>query len=188
MKRRVGALEKVEADLGNLQEKIRRDAPSYKDDFINQYSQYSSFLSLFLQAPTSTDEQGIISLRELIDFVAHVADCYPQATKTFPADLVTLLTQHHAVLEPELRDKIVSSLVLLRKKDIIDSARSVGRSSPNVFTDSRQPPKYALPTPRVHAQQNPARAALPKDYLRSQILQFQVQKPQTQSNDPDRPP
>jgi len=124
VKKRVGALEKVEADLGNLQEKIRRDPKSYQDDFSNQYNQYQSFLTLFMQAPTSTDEQGVVSLRDLVDFVAHVSDCYPGVTKGFSSDLITLLTNHHAVLEPELRDKIVSSLVLLRKKDIIDSSRS----------------------------------------------------------------
>lgn len=122
MKRKVGALEKVEADLTNLQLKIKRDPKSYKEDFTNQYRQYQSFYTLLLQAPTSADEQGTTSLRDLIDFVAHVADCYPDVTKTFPSDLTVLLNQHHAVLEPELREKIVGSLVLLRKKEVIDSS------------------------------------------------------------------
>lgn len=98
---------------------------SYGDDFRNQYSQYQAFLQLFMQAPTATDNKGIVSLRELIDFVSHVADCYPAVTKDFPDELITLLNLHHAQLEPELRDKIVGSLVLLRKKDIIDSAKYV---------------------------------------------------------------
>lgn len=119
-KRKVGALEKVEADLNNLQEKIRRDPQSYKDDFGHQYSQYQSFLGLFLQAPTSADGQGLVSLQELIDFVAHVADCYPTVTAPFPADLKALL-DHHLELDVNLRDKVVSSLVLLRKREIIDS-------------------------------------------------------------------
>ncbi|THY21404.1 SDA1-domain-containing protein [Aureobasidium pullulans] len=122
VKRKVGALEKVDADLPNLQYKVRRDPASYKDDFNNQYSQYQAFLQLFMQAPSSTDSQGLVSLRELIDFVAHCADCYPKLTADFPTDLMALLRLHHAELEPELRDKVVGSLVLLRKKDIIDSA------------------------------------------------------------------
>ncbi|PNS18198.1 Protein sda1 [Sphaceloma murrayae] len=123
MKRKLGALEKVEADLPNLQAKIRRDPTSYKDDFVNQYQQYRAFLSLFLQAPTSSDEQGIVSIREQIDFVAHVADCYPVLCADFPNDLTSLLEKHHAVLDSELRDKVVGSLVLLRRKEIIDSQR-----------------------------------------------------------------
>lgn len=123
MKRKLGALEKVEADLPNLQAKIRRDPTSYKDDFVNQYQQYRAFLSLFLQAPTSSDEQGVVSIRDQIDFVAHVADCYPSICADFPNDLTSLLEKHHAVLDGELRDKIVGSLVLLRRKEIIDSQR-----------------------------------------------------------------
>jgi len=121
MKRKVGALEKVEADLPNLQHKIRNDPASYKDDFLGQYSQYTSLHELFLQSPTTTDDTGLIRLRDLIDFISHVADCYTTITSAFPQDLIALLQTHHATLDPDLRDKIVGSLVLLRKKDIIDS-------------------------------------------------------------------
>lgn len=122
MKRKRGALEKVDADLPNLQHKIRNDPPSYQDEFITQYSQYQSLHELFLQSPTTTDDSGIVRLRDLIDFVSHVADCYPILTRPFPGDLVRLLERHHDSLEAELRDKIVGSLVLLRKKDLIDSS------------------------------------------------------------------
>lgn len=125
MKRKLGALEKVEADLPNLQNKIRRDPASYKDDFYNQYQQYHSFLSLFLHAPAHSDEQSTNSLRDLIDFVAHLADCYPTICAGFPEELSSLLLKHHAVLEPELRDKVVGSLVLLRKKGVLDCSRFV---------------------------------------------------------------
>lgn len=64
-----------------------------------------------------------MSFRDLIDFVTHVTDCYPETTKDFPQDLKDILTQHHAQLESELREKIVGSLVLLRRKEILDSAQ-----------------------------------------------------------------
>jgi len=121
MKRKVSALEKVDADLPNLQHKIRGDPLSYEADFVSQYSQYASLHELFLQSPTTTDDSGLVRLRDLIDFVSHVADCYPRITKDFAKDLTILLQLHHATLEAELRDKIVGSLVLLRKKDVIDS-------------------------------------------------------------------
>ena len=35
--------------------------------------------------------------------------------------MVSLLEIHHEALEPELREKVVGSLVLLRNKDVIDS-------------------------------------------------------------------
>lgn len=120
MKRKVGALEKVDADLPNLQHKIKIDPSSYREDFISQHSQYASMLELFLHSPTTTDDTGIVRLRDLIDFISHVADCYPQLTSTFASELINLIQVHHATLDVELRDKIVGSLVLLRKKGIID--------------------------------------------------------------------
>lgn len=75
-----------------------------------------------MQAPASADDKGIVSLRDLIDFVSHLADCYPDTTATFPAELIRMLSVHHLELEAELREKVVGSLVLLRKKDIIDSS------------------------------------------------------------------
>jgi protein SDA1 len=54
--------------------------------------------------------------------MAHIADCYPEEMKVFPEDLKTILSQHHTILQPELRDKIVGSLLLLRRKEIVDSA------------------------------------------------------------------
>ncbi|OJJ87682.1 SDA1 family protein [Aspergillus glaucus CBS 516.65] len=122
VKRKLGALEKVEADLPNLQHKVRRDPKSYVEDFRAQHYQYESHREIFMAAPTAATDTGVISLRELIDFISHVADCYPDITKDFPQQLIDMLTQHHLVLEPELREKIVGSLVLLRKKDIMDSA------------------------------------------------------------------
>ncbi|EAS32282.3 SDA1 domain-containing protein [Coccidioides immitis RS] len=121
-KRKLGALEKVDADLTNLQYKIRRDPKSYVEDFRSQHFQYESHREIFMAAPSSATDNGIISLRDLIDFVAHVADCYPSITKDFPQELIEILSLHHTVLDADLREKIVTSLVLLRKKDIIDSA------------------------------------------------------------------
>ncbi|CAL5866981.1 uncharacterized protein PFLUO_LOCUS1193 [Penicillium psychrofluorescens] len=123
VKRKIGALEKVEADLPNLQHKIRRDPKSYIEDFRAQHYQYESHREIFMAAPSAATDTGVISLRDLIDFISHVADCYPEILKDFPQQLIDMLMQHHLVLEPELREKIVGSLMLLRKKELIDSAR-----------------------------------------------------------------
>ncbi|KAF2028924.1 SDA1-domain-containing protein [Setomelanomma holmii] len=120
MKRKVGALEKIEADHAALRYKLKRDPQSYRDDFNNQYQQYETLRDLFLQNPSSTDS-GLVALKDLIEFISHVADRYPDLTSKFPEDLTQLLLQHHEVLEYELRDKIVGSIVLLRNKDVIDS-------------------------------------------------------------------
>jgi protein SDA1 len=121
VKRKLAALEKVEADLPNLQNKIKRDPASYENDFLHQYMQYENQRIIFLQSPSSATDSGIVSFRDLIEFVAHVADCYKQQTQDFPSHLFEILSRHHAELEPQLREKIVGSLVLLRKKDVITS-------------------------------------------------------------------
>ncbi|EDN91442.1 hypothetical protein SS1G_00845 [Sclerotinia sclerotiorum 1980 UF-70] len=121
-KKRVGALEKVDADLPNLQYKVRRDPKSYAEDFLNQYGQYQSQRDIFMSSPSTATSGGIVSFHDLIDFVAHCSDCFPEDTAEFPEDLKQILTLHHAELESELREKIVGSLVLLRRKEVIDSA------------------------------------------------------------------
>lgn len=78
-----------------------------------------------MAAPSSATDTGLISLRDLIDFISHVADCYPDICKDFPQQLIDMLMEHHLVLETELREKLVGSLVLLKKKEIIDSERYI---------------------------------------------------------------
>lgn len=107
---------------------------SYADDFQSQYQQYASQRDIFLASPSSTSLAGIVSFRDLIDLVAHVADCYPEFTTTFPDDLKNILTLHHASLESELREKIVGSLVLLRRKEIIDSTALLNALFPILVT------------------------------------------------------
>ena len=98
---------------------------SYKNDFESQYRMYETDRDVLLQAPSSAKYTGNISFRELVDFIAHVADCYPSLTKKFPEDLIELLSHHHKDLEVELRSKIVGSLALLQRKGIIDSSKFV---------------------------------------------------------------
>ncbi|KAF1952129.1 SDA1-domain-containing protein [Byssothecium circinans] len=122
MKRKLGALEKVDADLTNLQYKVRRDPASYLEDHQQQYIQYETQRDLLLQNPSTSDDTGIVRLGDLVDFLAHTADCYPKSTAQFPTDLIQIISQHHDELQPDLRDKIVANLVLLRNKEIIDSS------------------------------------------------------------------
>lgn len=107
---------------------------SYIEDFRAQHYQYESHREIFMAAPSSATDTGIISLRELIDFIAHVADCYPDITKDFGPQLIDILSQHHQVLEQELREKIVGSLVLLRKKELMDSATLLQTLFPILIT------------------------------------------------------
>ncbi|KAI9887077.1 MAG: Severe Depolymerization of Actin [Watsoniomyces obsoletus] len=110
-KRKLGALEKIDADL------------LYREEFLRQYEQYEAQRDIFRTAPASSVTSSLVPFRDLIDFVAHIADCYPDLTTNFFGDLSDILTKHHAELEPELREKIVGCLALLRKKDLVDSQK-----------------------------------------------------------------
>lgn len=106
-------------------QKIHADASlarSYKDEFLKQWEQYESQRDIFLASPTTASADSIESFHNMVDLMAHIADCYPDVMGRFPGDLEAILTQHHAILHPELREKIVGSLLLLRRKDVVDSA------------------------------------------------------------------
>ncbi|KAM0417042.1 hypothetical protein ACHAPT_012947 [Fusarium lateritium] len=121
VKRKVAALEKLDADFASLQQKIRRDPKSYKEEFLKQWEQYEAQREIFLVSPATATADSVESFHNIIDLIAHVADCYKDETETFPDDLKAILTQHHVILHPELREKMVGSLVLLRRKEVIDS-------------------------------------------------------------------
>jgi protein SDA1 len=121
MKRKVAALEKVDADLVSLQYKVRRDPKSYAQEFYDQYLAYDAQKQIFLSAPTTASDEDVKKFHDLVDMIAHVADNYPEITGQFAKDLKDLITQHHATLDPELREKVVGSLALLKRKNIIDS-------------------------------------------------------------------
>ncbi|KAL6357414.1 hypothetical protein LRP88_07577 [Fusarium phalaenopsidis] len=121
VKRKVAALEKLDADFASLQQKIRRDPKSYKEEFLKQWEQYEAQREIFLVSPGTATADSVESFHNIIDLIAHVADCYKEETATFADDLKAILTQHHVILHPELREKVVGSLVLLRRKEVIDS-------------------------------------------------------------------
>ncbi|KAH7153067.1 SDA1-domain-containing protein [Dactylonectria macrodidyma] len=125
VKRKVAALEKLDADFASLQQKIRRDPRSYKEEFLKQWEQYESQREIFLVSPSTATSDSIESFHNIIDLIAHVAECYKEETQSFANDLSTILTQHHAVLHPELREKIAASIMLLRRKEIIDSTTAL---------------------------------------------------------------
>ena len=75
-----------------------------------------------LLAPASATTESILALRDQIDFVSHVAACYPDLTSSFPTELLDLLSNHHGSLPLELREKLVTSLVLLRRKELLESS------------------------------------------------------------------
>ncbi|KAJ3114522.1 Protein SDA1 [Phlyctochytrium bullatum] len=105
------------SNLPQLQNLIRRDPSSYKDEFMMQWRQWETAMKIFSFKP---DEEAI-EFGELITFLSHIAYCYPKETKEFPTQLMELLKKHHSVLAPSLRKSMVQALILLRNKNVIES-------------------------------------------------------------------
>lgn len=89
---------------------------------MKQWGQYEAQREIFFMSPTTVAAGSVESFHNMIDLIAHVADCYPEETRTFQDDLKAIVSQNHETLHPELREKVVGSLVLLRRKEVIDSS------------------------------------------------------------------
>uniref|UniRef100_A0A915JA83 Protein SDA1 n=1 Tax=Romanomermis culicivorax TaxID=13658 RepID=A0A915JA83_ROMCU len=107
----------LEHNLAALQDLIKRDAASYRDEFLEQYRHYENTLKLFQLQP-DLDSAHLI---EVVSFLSHVAHCYPQETKQLSADLIQILTQSGQLLDPHLRMSLCKCLVILRNKGLSDS-------------------------------------------------------------------
>ena len=74
-------------NLPQLQNLIKRDPESYKEEFLQQLRHFSSTLQVFELTPTEFNE----NLDELIMFLAQVAKCYPEELTDYPQTLIDLL-------------------------------------------------------------------------------------------------
>ena len=120
-------------NLPQLQNLIKRDAESYKEEFQQQLRHFNSTLAVFELSPEKVDNlkthyrvicqlftfQFNESLDELVMFLAQVAKCYQAELAEFPATLVTLLERHATVLDGNMRLSFCRALILLRNKGLI---------------------------------------------------------------------
>ncbi|KAI0393249.1 SDA1-domain-containing protein [Xylariaceae sp. FL0594] len=119
-KRRTTASEKVEG-LAILQWKLRKDPLAYRTEFIEVWQHFDSARERVLADPLGVDAESLATFKEHMDLIAHCAEKYPEITASFPDSLRDILMTHHATLDATLREKIVTSLSLLRRKEVIDS-------------------------------------------------------------------
>ncbi|KAF7304623.1 Protein SDA1 [Mycena kentingensis (nom. inval.)] len=105
------------ANLPQLQNLIKRDPLSYKEEFLQQWNHYNSIRRIFA---TNPDEQAA-HFRELVTFISQVATCYPKETAEFPSQISTLLLENYGILSPDTRKTLVQNLVMLKNKEVISS-------------------------------------------------------------------
>ncbi|GLH00013.1 Protein SDA1 homolog [Gryllus bimaculatus] len=103
-------------NLPQLQNLIKRDPASYRDEFIQQYQHYKSLVQVFRLHPTEFNKK----LDELVMFLSQVSHCYPQELTNYPQELVDLLQTNLTVLDSDMRMTFCRALILLRNKNMLN--------------------------------------------------------------------
>ncbi|CAG8581659.1 1983_t:CDS:10 [Paraglomus brasilianum] len=86
-------------NLPQLQNLIKRDPVSYKEDFLQQFRHYESQLTIFKLKPDEDAED----FGSLVTFISQVAQCYPEETRAFPQQIIDILSENYQIMYPELR-------------------------------------------------------------------------------------
>lgn len=98
-----------------LQNLIKRDPSSYKDEFNCQYQQYQSFMEVFRISPSKYNK----GLDDLIMFLAQVSTYYKQELESFPSELMSVLHDCGTALDPSMRMTFCRALILLRNRGLL---------------------------------------------------------------------
>lgn len=102
-------------NLTQLQNLIKRDPESYKEEFHQQLAHFETTLEIFNLNPTQYNKK----LDEQAMFLAQVAQCYLNEMKLFPQKIVDVLKTHNTVLHNDMRLSLCKCLILLRNKNFI---------------------------------------------------------------------
>lgn len=86
--------------------------------------------------PTGVDSNSTTEFIDLIGFMSAVCNCYPKETANFPNELKEILLNNHRDLTPELREKIIQCLTMLRNKDIISAEMLIQTIFPLLTTNN----------------------------------------------------
>ncbi|CAJ0949991.1 unnamed protein product, partial [Mesorhabditis belari] len=108
-----------ESNLGLMQEIVRKDPESYKEEFNEQLYFYTQTMKL-LQLQPAMHKLEVQSLLDTIIFLAGVAQFYPTEAKEFSAHLQTILREQAPGLDAEVRMQFCKALVCLRNKNMVE--------------------------------------------------------------------
>ena len=124
------------SNLPQLQNLIKRDPINYKEEFLQQWNHYKSIRKIFQVSP---DEQQAQRFREVLTFISQVlmvlsgcglillnfhlqvSPCYPSETAGLPDEIASLLMESFGMLDADMRKSLISNLIMLRNKEVIES-------------------------------------------------------------------
>ncbi|XP_045448909.1 protein SDA1 homolog [Melitaea cinxia] len=104
-------------NLTQLQNLIKRDPDSYKDEFRQQLAHFETALEIFNLNPTQYDKK----LDEQAMFLAQVTQCYQKEMKNFPQKIVDILKTHNTTMHNNMRLSLCKCLILIRNKNFISA-------------------------------------------------------------------
>ncbi|KAL8604072.1 hypothetical protein ACOMHN_024897 [Nucella lapillus] len=103
-------------NLLQLQNLIKRDPESYKEEFAGSWRRFQELLPLFKVNPGTFSKE----LDDLTLFLAQVSHCYAKECKEFPEMVCAVLWFHSTVLDPSMRMTFVKALIMVRNKGLIE--------------------------------------------------------------------
>ena len=109
-------------DIQQLQDRARRDPTSYRDEFLLQHRRFVASLEVMRLRPAAVPDE----FPQLVSFLAHLAESYKTTLSTLPAQLTELVDGENGhLLDPEVRKAVVSALILLRNRGLIEATESL---------------------------------------------------------------
>ncbi|KAI1286744.1 Protein SDA1 -like protein [Halotydeus destructor] len=99
-------------NLPQLQNCIKRDPDSYKEEFLQQYRHYEALTQVFQYSPENKDKD----FEDLVMFLSQISHCYQEELLEFPNDLMNLLRLYATVLHHDVRLCMCKALILLRTR------------------------------------------------------------------------
>lgn len=102
-------------NLAQLQNLIKRDPESYKEEFHQQLAHFETTLEIFNLSPAQYSKK----LDEQAMFLAQIAQCYLNEMKIFPQKIVDVLKIHNTILHNDMRLALCKCLILLRNKNFV---------------------------------------------------------------------
>jgi protein SDA1 len=104
---------KLQANLALLQNKIKRDPLSYKQDFEQQLQHFLSLMEIFKMNFKEESEE----IQELVMFLAQCSNLY---NNNYSQTILELTKSNYYMMAPQTRYKIVQSILLMKTRKVLD--------------------------------------------------------------------
>lgn len=99
--------------LSTLQSLMRKDPEAYETEFNQQWLHFESMLEIFKLKP----QKPYKTFSEQVMFLGHVVPSFPKKGNAFPGLIIMALTDHFQVMHSEMRQTLVTALIMLRNRD-----------------------------------------------------------------------